>query len=113
MRTRTVQKRLDRRCARFARMTDRQKKAEAMRQLLGWRREAYRRAARLSAPEVWALARDPLRRAVVRALGPKGKLQLLADLEQICAEAVASQAGRFLVRGSRPLADRARLVRPG
>ena len=84
-----------------------------MRQLLGWEREAHRRAARLSEPEVWALARDPFRRAVVQALDPKGTLELLADLERVCAEAIASQAGRFLVGVSRPLADRGRLTRSG
>jgi hypothetical protein len=72
-----------------------------------WRREANRRAGSLDAPAVWGLANDPEVRAVAAVLDPQGELQ--ADLNRVCAEAVARQAGGSLVRGSRPLADRSRL----
>lgn len=41
-----------------------------------------------------------------RRLEPTGGLR--ADLDRVCAEAVAGVAGRHLVCGSRPLADRSR-----
>ena len=74
--------------------------------LLIWREEAQRRAARLDEPAVWALAESPAVQALAARLDPSGKL--LQELRQVCAEAVAEAAGRHLVRGSRPLADRKR-----
>lgn len=110
MPSRTVARRLDRRVARFERLTVEQKKAEAGRQLFDWRQEAFHRAQYLTAARVWALAEEPRRRALARALDSTG--ELLADLERVCAEAVAGHAGRHLVQGSRPLADRGRFCRP-
>ena len=109
MPSRAVTRRFDRRFSRFAAMSPLRKKAEARFQLIGWRREAYHRARFLPAPQVWALAHDPRRRAIALVLDPSG--DLLADLERTCAEAVASQAGRHLVQASRPMADRGRLHR--
>lgn len=110
MSARTLARRVHRRHARFDRLTPPQKQAEAARQLVGWRQEAFRRAQHLTAPCVWALAYDPGRRALALVLDPSRGL--LEDLEHACAEAIASQAGRHLVSGSRPLADRGRLCRP-
>lgn len=73
--------------------------------------EARRRARSLGAPAVWALAHDPHIANLARALDPSG--ELLTDLNRLCAEAVAEVAGRHMVRGSRPLADRSRRDRAG
>jgi hypothetical protein len=73
-----------------------------------WQKEAQHRAQSLGAPAVWDLAADPQIRAVVEQLDDSGELQ--SDLRWVCAEAVASVAGRHLITGSRPVADRARRV---
>ena len=86
------------------------RQAEAVRQLLNWQREARRRARAWDGPAVWDLARSPQRQLVAALLDPSRELQ--ADLNRVCAEAVAAEAGQSLVRGSRPLADRVRLCRP-
>ena len=109
MPSRTVARRLDRRLTRFQGLTPERKRIEANRQFSRWKQEAFHRAKYLSAPRVWALYDDPCRRALAQVLDPTGAL--LADLEWICARAVAGQAGRHLVQGSRPLADRGRLSR--
>jgi hypothetical protein len=79
---------------------------EATRLLLAWRQEARRRAGRLGAPAAWALADSPAVQALAARLDRSG--ELLAELRRACAEAVAAAAGRHLVRGSRPRADRKR-----
>jgi hypothetical protein len=79
--------------------------------LVQWWAEARRRARSLGAPAVWTLARDPDIHQVAQKLDPTGGLR--ADLNWICAEAVAEVAGRHLVGGSRPLADRSRRERAG
>ena len=71
-----------------------------------WRKEARRRANDLGAPAVWALGRS--RRPLALALDPTG--ELADDLARVCAEAVARAAGPHLVGGSRPLADRSRVL---
>ena len=86
-----------------------ERNAEATRLLLAWRREANNRAGKLDAPPVWGVANSPTVRKVAATLDPKGELQ--ADVNRVCAEAVAAKVGRFLVRGSRPLADRGRLLK--
>lgn len=75
-----------------------------------WQREARRRARHLGAPAVWALARDPYNQELAHALDPTGGLA--ADLDRVCAEAIAEFAGRHLVQVGRPLADRRRRERP-
>ena len=109
MPSRSVRRRHHKRLARLRALEARERDPEASLRLLDWRREAYRRSRDLGAPAVWGLAHDPGVRAVAAALDPGGELQ--ADLDRVCAEAVASEAGRSLVRGSRPLADRGRLRR--
>jgi hypothetical protein len=79
---------------------------EAARILGQWRADARERARSLGAPAVWALVQDPDIQRVAQRLDPSG--ELYADLNRVCAEAVAEVAGRHLVRGSRPLADRSR-----
>lgn len=99
-----------RRLKRLARMEAMEPSArvdESARLLVEWRREADRRARSLGAPAAWDLARGYARDVT---LDPKDDLQ--ADLNRVCAEAVARQAGGCLVRGSRPLADRCRLDKP-
>jgi hypothetical protein len=111
MPSRSVRRRRHKRLASLRALPPALHAAEAARRLVGWRREAHRRARSLTAPAVWGLANDPQVRAAVAALDAAGELQ--ADLDRVCAEAVAREAGRSLVRGSRPPADRARLCRPG
>jgi hypothetical protein len=106
---RSVRRRQHKQLARLHTLSEPDRIKESSRRLVGWRREANRRARSLAAPAVWGLANDPQVKAVTAALDPGGELQ--ADLDRVCAEAVASEAGRFLVRGSRPLADRGRLSR--
>jgi len=83
------------------------RRAESARLLVAWRVEASRRAGSTGASAIWALSHDPDIRSIAAALDPEGELQ--ADLDRVCAEAVAREVGASLVRGSRPLADRARL----
>lgn len=109
MRTRNARRRQVRRLYRIRALLPAEQQFEAIRLLLAWRREAQLRARRLGAPAVWALANDPSIRSVAATLDPSGDLQ--ADLNRICAEAIAAEVGRSLVRGSRPLADRGRLTR--
>jgi hypothetical protein len=77
--------------------------------LLNWRIEARRRARDLGALAVWALADDPNVQALANEVDPSG--ELLSDLHRVCAEAIAEEAGRHLLGGSRPLADRRRRVK--
>ena len=74
--------------------------------LTRWGKEARRRANDLGEPAVWALERS--RRRLAWALDDTG--ELAADLARVCAEAVAHAAGPHLVGGSRPLADRSRVL---
>ena len=104
---RSTRRRQHKRLARLQLLNPSTRDIESAHRLLGWRREANRRAGALDAPAVWALANDPHIRAAAAALDPNGELQ--ADLNRVCAEAVAREAGGSLVRGSRPLADRSRL----
>jgi hypothetical protein len=110
MPSRSVRRRQHKRLARLHELTSSERHAEAVRLLLDWRREARSRARSLDAPPVWELATAPSIQAVAAELAPGGELQ--ADLNRVCAEAVAGEAGAlFLVRGSRPLADRGRLLK--
>ena len=59
----------------------------------------------MGAPAVWALAVEA--GAAAEALDPGG--EQASDLARVCAEAIARAARGHLVRGSRPLADQARL----
>jgi hypothetical protein len=110
MRTRNQRRRQSRRLYRIGALLPAEQPREASRLLMAWRQEARLRADRLDAPAVWALAQDPSIRAAVAALDPSGELQ--ADLDRVCAEAIARAAGPSLVRGSRPVADRGRLMMP-
>jgi hypothetical protein len=69
--------------------------------LTGWRQEAQRRAKSLGSLAVWQLANDPHTQAVCRAVDPIGKLDLLADLRRVCAEAIAEAVDRRMIRGCR------------
>jgi hypothetical protein len=109
MSSRSVRRRQHHRLERVQEIPLDERRSEAARLLLAWRQEARSRACRLDAPAVWALAADPAIRGLAAALDPGGELQ--ADLNRICAEAIAAAAGPSLVRGSRPLADRGRLTR--
>ena len=84
---------------------------QAAETLIRWRAEARHRARSLGAPAVWDLARDAGIQEVARRLDSTGGLY--AELERVCAEAVADIAGRHLVGASRPLADRRRHERTG
>ena len=106
MPSRTVRRSRHKRLARNeAQLLDRNAQ-EAVRRLIQWRAEARQRARSVGAPAVWALAEDPDIQELAKRLDPTGGLQ--ADLNRVCAEAVSKVAGRHLVRGSRPLADRGR-----
>jgi hypothetical protein len=107
MPSRSVRRRQHKRLVKLHELTSLERNAEAVRLLLAWRREASCRAKSLAAPPVWGLASAPSVQAVAAELDPGGELQ--ADLNRVCAEAVASEVGSSLVRGSRPLADRGRL----
>lgn len=87
-----------------------QRRTVAVRQLMAWQKEARRRAPDLNAAEVWDLARNAQKQSIAELLDPDGDLQ--SDLNRVCAQAIAGEAGRSLVQGSRPLADRVRLYRP-
>jgi hypothetical protein len=100
------------RLARFDQLpTTALREREATRLLQAWRREARRRARSLGAPAVWALADSATVRAVGQRVDPSGAL--LVELRRVCAESVAEVAGRHLVRGSRPVADRRRRLQTG
>jgi hypothetical protein len=107
MPSRSVRRRQHKRLVKLHKLTSPERNAEAGRLLLAWRREASSRARTLAAPAVWGLANAPSVQAVAAALDPGGELQ--ADLNRVCAEAVASEVGGCLIRGSRPLADWGRL----
>jgi hypothetical protein len=109
MPSRSGHRRQLKRLERLQSLTPSDRDAESVRLLLAWRREAYLRAKSLDAPPVWGLANAPQIQALTGQLDPGGDLQ--ADLNRVCAEAVASEAGPSLVRGSRPLADRCRLLK--
>ena len=110
MPSRSVRRRRHKAVARLCHLSPPRRDSESARRLIDWRREADRRTRDGGAPPVWDLARDPTVRATAEALDPGGELQ--ADLDRICAEAVAREAGGCLVKGSRPLADRCRLLGP-
>jgi hypothetical protein len=102
MPSRSVRRRQNKHLQRLHDLPTAERDARAAQRLLEWRREAYRRARSLSEPEVWALAHDPRVQATAAALDPSGELQ--AELNRICAEAVASAAGG-MVRPSPPKAE--------
>jgi hypothetical protein len=107
MPSRSVRRRQNKRLKQFQELAETGRASRAGRRLLiGWRIEARYRAEHLGAPAAWALASDPHIRLVARTLDPSGELE--AELRRVCAEAVAEAAGRHLVSGSRPLADRGR-----
>jgi hypothetical protein len=85
-----------------------QRRQEGLRLLLAWDREARRRAGDLNAPPVWDLVRSQQIQAICQAVDPTGVL--LADLGWVCTEAVAKPADRHLLGGSKPLAERSRVV---
>ncbi len=111
MSSRTVRRSRHKRLARLDSEPPEKRSQEATRFLVQWRAEARRRAQSLGAPAVWALAQDPDIQEASRRLDPTGVFQ--ADLNRVCAEAVAELAGRHLVRGSCPLADRSRREQTG
>jgi hypothetical protein len=90
------------------RWSDGAAKPTATELLQKWQSEA-RRARDLGAPAVWDLTRYPSVLATAHAVDPSG--ELLSELHRVCAEAVAEVAGRHLLGGSRPLADRRRRVK--
>jgi hypothetical protein len=106
MRSRTVRRARHKRLARLDAKTSEERAQDAARVLVQWRAVARERARSLGAPAVWALAHDPDNQTTVQHLDPSGALQ--ADLNRVCAEAVAEVAGRHLVCVSSPLADRSR-----
>jgi hypothetical protein len=73
--------------------TDDQIKALAAARLEEWRAEAVRRAKRLGEPAVWNLQKQF--QQVADDIDSSGELR--EDLNRVCAEAVASIAGRHLV----------------
>ena len=89
----------------IAGLSPNQRRAVGLCDLKRWRAEAHRRADDLGAPTAWSLAAEA--RPVALALDPSG--ELACDLDRTVAEAVATAAGRHLVRGSRPASDRARV----
>jgi hypothetical protein len=111
MPTRSAQRNQNKRLARLKQLSTAEgRKRRATLLLLGWQAEARRRARDLGAPAAWALTRYPSVLAAAWQLDPSG--ELLAELHRVCAEAVAEFAGRHLLGGSRPLADRRRRVKP-
>jgi hypothetical protein len=76
--------------------------------LIGWCREAQRRAPDLDAPKTWDVVKDPHVQAMIQLLDPNSELEPEAELRRACADALGDAAGRHLVSGSRPLADRSR-----
>src|ERR1700723_3228724 len=103
----SVQRRQRQRLARLEELpTVEGRKRRATQLLIGWQAEARRRARFLGTPAVWDLAHYPSVLAQVNELDPSG--ELLSELQRVCAEAVAEFAGRHLLGGSRPVADRVR-----
>jgi hypothetical protein len=107
MPSRSVRRKQHKRVARFEKPgSDLARSQTATELLLEWRAEARRRAASLGALAVWALAASPSVRAIAGKVDPSG--ELLSELRRVCAEAVSEAAGRHLLGGSRPVADRSR-----
>ena len=106
MPARSVRRRKTKHAARLGDLPDGRRRVVAIWHLTRWRAEARRRADDLGAPAVWALGRS--RRPLALALDPTG--ELAEELARVCAEAVAHAAGPHLVGGSRPLADRSRVL---
>jgi hypothetical protein len=84
------------------------KAAEARRRLEEWRAEARRRADHLDLPLVWDLTTDAYIVAVCHCLDPSG--QLHADLESVCLDELARVIGPHVKGGSKPVAERIRLL---
>jgi hypothetical protein len=107
MPARSTRRKQHKRVARFDHFTtDVDQLQTAAHLLMAWRAEARWRAEHLGAPAVWALVASPVVQTIARRVDPSG--ELLSELRQVCAEAVAERAGRHLVSGSRPVADRRR-----
>lgn len=106
MPSRSVRKRKHKALAWFASLDEPARRAEGRWYLTRWRAEARRRADDLGEPEVWKMEAGERPKAL--ALDPTG--ELAADLSRICAEAVAMAVGGRLIRGSRPSADRGRVL---
>ena len=84
-----------------------QQRLERASELLSkWQSEAQRRAKFLHAPAAWQLATDRDNRAIIQALDPTGDLS--ADLNRVCAEAIAEQADYRMIPSCRPLTTRGR-----
>jgi len=81
--------------------------AEGVRQLLSCQGEAQRRAPSLTRSAVWDPSSDERIPAIAVALDSEGGVQ--EHLGPVCAKMSANGSGCFLVLGSRPAADRARL----
>jgi hypothetical protein len=86
-------------------LDDRTRRTVANQLLANWQAEARRRAQWLGSPAVWRLTTDPHIQAVIRELDPSGDLS--ADLNRVCAEAIAEAVDRRMVRSCRPLGGRA------
>jgi hypothetical protein len=101
MSSRSVRRRQHKTVQRLATLAEQQRQAEAQALLVGWQREARRRAHRLTAPEVWQLAHNPNIQAQAAAIDPSGELQ--RTLEVICADAIANVVDRRMACRSRPV----------
>jgi hypothetical protein len=109
MSSRTHRRRQNLQLQRVLSLSPEHRQAEGARLLTQWRVEADRRADDLGAPQVWDLLFS--KRDIAWELDFSG--ELAAELSRVCAEAIGRVLGRHLVGGSRPLADRSRLlIRP-
>ena len=106
MSSRSVRRRQHKTVQRLATLEEQQRQAEAQTLLVGWHREARRRANRLAAPEVWQLANNPNIQAKAAAADPTGELP--RTLEVICTEEIANVVDRRMACHSRTIAGRLR-----
>jgi hypothetical protein len=100
MASRGVRRRKHKKLRHLHTLQDGDRRAVANQLLTNWQAEARRRAKWLGSPAAWQLTTDPHIQAVIRELDPTGDLS--ADLNRICAEAIAEAVDRRMVRSCRP-----------
>ena len=106
MSSRSGRRRQHKTVQRLATLAEQQRQAEAQALLVGWQREARRRADRLAAPKVWQLAHNPNIQAQAAAVDPTGELQ--QTLEVVCGQAIANVADHRMLCSSRPVGGKLR-----
>ena len=106
MASRSIRRREHKKLRHMLTVQARHRLAVANQLLIDLQAEARRRANWLGSPPAWRLTTDPHIQTAIRELDPTGNL--LADLQRVCAEAIAEVVDRRMIDSCRPLIARTR-----